>query len=96
MAGKVALGGETLTVTILFTDIRSFTSISEKMDAHALVALLNEYFTEMVEHRHGRGRRRRQVHRRRHHGRLRRAVPKPDDAHHAVRAAVRCGARSSA
>jgi adenylate cyclase len=48
MSGKVSLGGETLTVTILFTDIRSFTSISEKMDAQALVALLNEYFTEMV------------------------------------------------
>src|ERR1700689_5946154 len=48
MSGKVSLGGETLTVTILFTDIRSFTSISEKMDAQALVGLLNEYFTEMV------------------------------------------------
>jgi adenylate cyclase len=48
MNGKVALGGETLTVTILFTDIRSFTTISEKMDAQALVGLLNEYFTEMV------------------------------------------------
>lgn len=48
LAGKVALGGESITVTILFTDIRSFTSISEKMDAQALVGLLNEYFTEMV------------------------------------------------
>jgi adenylate cyclase len=48
LAGKVTLGGESLTVTILFSDIRSFTSISEKMDAQALVALLNEYFTEMV------------------------------------------------
>jgi adenylate cyclase len=48
LAGKVALGGESLTVTILFTDIRSFTSISEKMDPQALVALLNEYFAEMV------------------------------------------------
>jgi adenylate cyclase len=48
MSGKVQLGGETLTVTILFADIRSFTSISEKMDAQALVGLLNEYFTEMV------------------------------------------------
>jgi len=48
MAGKVELGGQTLKVTILFTDIRSFTSISEKMEAHALVALLNEYFTDMV------------------------------------------------
>jgi adenylate cyclase len=45
---KMSLGGEKLNVTILFTDIRSFTSISEKMDPQALVALLNEYFTEMV------------------------------------------------
>jgi adenylate cyclase len=43
-----SLGGEKLVVTILFSDIRSFTSISEKMDAQQLVALLNEYFTEMV------------------------------------------------
>jgi adenylate cyclase len=49
MSGKVQLGGETLTVTILFSDIRSFTSISEQMnDAQALVGLLNEYFTAMV------------------------------------------------
>jgi adenylate cyclase len=46
--GKVELGGDTLKVTILFSDIRSFTTISESMDAHALVGLLNEYFTEMV------------------------------------------------
>ena len=45
---EVALGGASLEVTILFTDIRSFTTISEKMDAQSLVALLNEYFTEMV------------------------------------------------
>jgi adenylate cyclase len=48
LAGKVALGGESLQVSILFTDIRSFTTISEKMDPQNLVALLNEYFTEMV------------------------------------------------
>jgi adenylate cyclase len=48
MSGKVHLGGESLTVTVLFSDIRSFTTISENMDAHELVALLNEYFTEMV------------------------------------------------
>jgi adenylate cyclase len=48
MEGKVQLGGETLKVTIVFTDIRSFTTISEKMEAHALVGLLNEYFTDMV------------------------------------------------
>ncbi len=48
LGGKVALGGESLRVTILFTDIRGFTSISEKMDPQQLVGLLNEYFTEMV------------------------------------------------
>ncbi len=48
MAGKVALGGESLEVTILFSDIRSFTTLSEKMDPQQLVGLLNEYFTEMV------------------------------------------------
>ncbi|MEO6418784.1 MAG: adenylate/guanylate cyclase domain-containing protein [Polyangiaceae bacterium] len=49
MSGKVQLGGESLTVSILFSDIRSFTTISEQMnDAQALVGLLNEYFTEMV------------------------------------------------
>ncbi len=48
LAGKVSLGGESLRVTILFTDIRSFTTISERMDPQQLVALLNEYFTEMV------------------------------------------------
>jgi adenylate cyclase len=48
MAGKVALGGESLEVTILFTDIRSFTTLSERMDPQQLVGLLNEYFTEMV------------------------------------------------
>jgi adenylate cyclase len=37
-----------LKVTILFTDIRSFTTISERMDPQQLVGLLNEYFTEMV------------------------------------------------
>jgi adenylate cyclase len=48
LAGKVSLGGESLKVTILFTDIRSFTTLSEKMDPQQLVGLLNEYFTEMV------------------------------------------------
>jgi adenylate cyclase len=46
---KMSLGGEKLTVSILFSDLRGFTSISERMDPQTLVGLLNEYFTEMVE-----------------------------------------------
>jgi adenylate cyclase len=49
LAGAVQLGGEAITATILFADIRGFTAISEHMDARALVSLLNEYFTDMVD-----------------------------------------------
>ena len=49
LRGRLELGGETLTVTILFSDIRSFTAISESMEAQSLVRLLNEYFTAMVD-----------------------------------------------
>ena len=40
-----ALGGETREVTVLFCDIRSFTAMSEKMEAAEVVTLLNRYFT---------------------------------------------------
>ena len=42
-----ALGGETREVTVLFCDIRSFTAMSEKMEASAVVQLLNKYFTAL-------------------------------------------------
>jgi len=42
-------GGETKELTVMFTDIRSFTTISEGMTADELVLLLNEYLGEMTE-----------------------------------------------
>ena len=44
-----ALGGVNRKVTILFTDIRSFTRFSANTSSQELVAHLNEYFTAMVE-----------------------------------------------
>jgi class 3 adenylate cyclase len=45
---QVNLGGDRKVVTVLFSDIRNFTSISESMPPDKLVHLLNEYFTEMA------------------------------------------------
>lgn len=41
---KNTLGGEKLYATIMFCDIRGFTTLSENMDAEKLVYLLNKYF----------------------------------------------------
>lgn len=46
---QVHLGGENQTVTILFADIRGFTRMSEKMEPHQVVELLNEFFAEMTD-----------------------------------------------
>jgi len=43
------LGGEVRNLTIMFCDIRDFTTISEKMEATALTALLNDFLTPMTE-----------------------------------------------
>ncbi len=43
------LGGELRNVTILFTDIRGFTSMSENMKPEEVVSTLNDYFTEMID-----------------------------------------------
>jgi adenylate cyclase len=41
--------GESKEMTVLFADVRSFTSISEKLSAQELKDLLNRYFTPMTE-----------------------------------------------
>jgi adenylate cyclase len=41
--------GERKEVTILFSDIRGYTSLTEKMEAAEVVSLLNNYFETMVE-----------------------------------------------
>jgi adenylate cyclase len=93
MKGNVNLGGELVPVTVLFSDIRHFTSISERMEPRVLLDFLNEYFSGMVES---------VMH---HHGVVDKfigdaimavfgaPVPEPDDALRAIRAALEMQAR---
>jgi adenylate cyclase len=93
MKGNVSLGGELVAVTVLFSDIRSFTTISETMEPRALLDFLNEYFSGMVESVM------------RHHGVVDKfigdaimavfgaPVPHADDPLHAVKAALDMRAR---
>jgi len=92
--GKLDLspGGEERNAAVLFSDIRGFTSLSEKLEASEVTALLNEYFEVMVDvlFQHG--------------GTLDKymgdavmglfGVPKSDDD--AAMAAVRCGLQMQA
>ena len=44
---NLGLGGKRAVVTVLFSDIRGFTSMSEKMPADEVSTILNEYFSQM-------------------------------------------------
>ncbi len=46
---ELYLGGESKEITVMFADIRGFTSISEKLEPHDVVDMLNEFFTLMTE-----------------------------------------------
>lgn len=47
--GKISLGGDNIDAAVLFCDIRSFTSLSEKMTAQEVVEFLNYYFQFITE-----------------------------------------------
>lgn len=52
---EVTLGGEEREVTILFSDLRNFTSMSERLTPQNMLEILNRYFTRMdaIISRHG-------------------------------------------
>ena len=46
---KLVLGGETRTMTIMFCDIRGFTTLAEGMDARTLTKFMNSFLAPMTE-----------------------------------------------
>lgn len=47
LKGNVALGGENVNITVMFCDIRSFTTLSESLPSQTVVTILNRYFTAL-------------------------------------------------
>lgn len=47
--GNIELGGKKMELTVMFSDVRGFTTISEKLDPRALSDLLNSYLTPMTD-----------------------------------------------
>ena len=46
---NIELGGKKMELTVMFSDVRGFTTISEKLDPRALSNLLNSYLTPMTD-----------------------------------------------
>ena len=49
MSGQLKLGGERRNCVVMFSDIRGFTTLSEKMDPVHLVEILNRYLGVMID-----------------------------------------------
>ncbi|MCP5367138.1 MAG: response regulator [Hyphomicrobiales bacterium] len=48
-AGEAELGGKDQNVSVLFSDVRNFTSLAENLGARGTVTMLNAYFEDMVD-----------------------------------------------
>ncbi len=46
---RLVLGGETRELTVLFSDLRNFSTLSEGMSAHELTQFMNDYLTPMTD-----------------------------------------------
>jgi len=46
---RLELGGEEIETTVLFADLEGFTQLSESVSPHALIKLLNDYFSPMTQ-----------------------------------------------
>jgi adenylate cyclase len=46
---RLDFGGQSMHITVLFSDIRNFTTITEKLSAHETVEFLNVYFARVIE-----------------------------------------------
>ncbi|NJK67313.1 MAG: GAF domain-containing protein [Microcoleus sp. SU_5_3] len=48
-SGDTGMGGKRKHVSVLFSDIRGYTTLTEKLQAEEVVVMLNKYFEEMVD-----------------------------------------------